>query len=158
MEKQALVVMAIIASAFLLNACSEGPETPDSRIPDFEDVRFSGNFYCSPEINWSEVALSEPGDSAQMDVHRSYVSEWVEDSLKDERNSKVCITNKADMTCLLLYAVLNNKPELCRHFPEQRTVSFSSPPSMGSGEGGSNINQTCHYRDMCRAFVKVYNE
>ena len=59
-----------------------------------------------------------------------------------------CVENKETYECLYLYAILNDREDLCEYFPEEREVTLHSAP------GSTNV--TVYYKDSCIVYVRVY--
>ena len=59
-----------------------------------------------------------------------------------------CVNNKETSQCLFVYAVLNNREDLCDYFPESRVVV------VGDKYGSSET--TYYYKDTCIGTVRMF--
>ena len=59
-----------------------------------------------------------------------------------------CVAKKKTHECLFYHIILNNKEELCTHFPEKRVVSNTI--------GGNNV--TVLYRKSCIDYARMYKK
>lgn len=143
---------------FLVSGCANRiPDTQTEKVnvPNLNEKKlmFESNSICL--IDWSN-----PDRLSQ--IERDYVTKWVEqlwreDPIKPE-DLHECIDTQANAKCYLLYAMYNNQPELCGNFNTENTVEYFSPPSASSGADGGTEQLKCRYREICYAFVEIFNE
>lgn len=119
--------------------------------PDFTED--NDRFPCSSEFFGPMSSLTNDG------VQRFTTSVWYEASYNgDEEGLRQCIESQATPVCFLLYAMYNNRPDLCERVPEFVTITWWWPPSGATGLGGGYYNASCAYRETCRDYVRVFND
>ena len=137
-------LIAIACTLFLVgcnaNVSEEAGVSENVNLPDLKTKIFEGNYVCAA------------------DIVKENVFSWVEEDQRQDENLQTCIENQANAKCYLLYAMYNNRIDLCDNFPEEQNIEYYNPPSAGSGSGEGYEDVTCHYKEICKTFVRIFNE
>jgi len=142
------IILICISSFMLLLGC-QSPETTISQ----EQVDINLNMDDFKDFYWSNYFFSGDGQSiyetfSEDELLQVYNSIFTTLVNRYETLDSDCVNKQETYECLFLYALINEREDLCEYFPEERNFTFCP-------------KNTCQdliipYRSLCEGHIKLF--